>query len=69
MGRGFGGTNQFKLSIMNKEELLIEISMILNNTNAYKKIEELLNQTEMNIDIEDLGTTMEGSILEFLNQQ
>ena len=43
--------------------------MILNNTNAYKKIEELLNQTEMNIDIEDLGTTMEGSILEFLNQQ
>ena len=53
---------------MSKEELLIEISMILNNTNAYKKIEELLNQSEMNIDIEELGNTMEDSILEFINQ-
>ena len=53
---------------MSKEELLIEISMILNDTNAYKKIEELLNQTEMNIDIEDLANTMEDSILEFINQ-
>ena len=60
---------EMKKNMAKKEELLIEISMILNNTNAYKKIEELLNQTEMNIDIEDLGTTMEGSILEFLNQQ
>jgi hypothetical protein len=53
---------------MSKEELLIEISMILNDTNAYKEIEELLNQTEMNIDIEELANTMEHSILEFLNQ-
>lgn len=53
---------------MSKEELLIEISMILNDTNAYKKIEELLNQTEMNIDIEELADTMEDSILEFINQ-
>ena len=53
---------------MSKEELLTEISMILNDTNAYKKIEKLLNQTEMNIDIEELANTMEDSILEFLNQ-
>ena len=53
---------------MSKEELLIEISIILNDTNAYKKIEELLNQTEMNIDIEELADTMEDSILEFINQ-
>ena len=53
---------------MSKGELLIEISMILNDTNAYKKIEELLNQTEMNIDIEELADTMEDSILEFINQ-
>lgn len=53
---------------MSKEELLIEISMILNDTNAYKEIEELLNQTEMNIDIEEFGNTIEYSILEFLNQ-
>ena len=53
---------------MSKEELLIEISMVLNDTNAYKKIEKLLNQTEMNIDIEELANTMADSILEFLNQ-
>lgn len=53
---------------MSKEELLIEISMILWDTNAYKEIEELLNQTEMNIDIEEFGNTIEYSILEFLNQ-
>jgi len=53
---------------MSKEELLIEISMILNDTSAYKKIEELLNQTETNIDIEELANTMEDSILEFINQ-
>jgi len=60
--------NQLKQIVMSKEDLLIEISMILNDTNAYKKIEELLNQTEMNIDIEELANTMEHSILEFLNK-
>ena len=53
---------------MSKEDLLTEISMILNDTNAYRKIEELLNQTEMNIDIEELANAMEYSILEFINQ-
>jgi hypothetical protein len=61
-------SNQLKQIVMSKEDLLIEISMILNDTNAYKKIEELLNQTEMNIDIEELANTMEHSILEFLNK-
>tara|TARA_R100000908_G_C3655639_1_gene85323 strand:- start:59 stop:277 length:219 start_codon:yes stop_codon:yes gene_type:complete len=65
---GFGGINQLKKIVMSKEDLLTEISMILNDTNAYRKIEELLNQTEMNIDIEELANAMEYSILEFLNQ-